>query len=195
MASSGTSLADVSVNIPSVAEIWAVLSLGAGYNSMLVVLGASLLGIAAGIIGSFSLLRKRALMGDALAHCALPGLAVSFIFAYLWDFEGRNLYLLLFGAAVSGLIGVFVVHLFSRYTRITEEAAIGAVLSVFFGAGIVLLSVIQTLDSASAGGLSHFIYGQTAAMGLADAYMLLVLASVVSRSCRWFKKRVHSCEL
>jgi len=156
-----------------------VLSFRAGYNPAVVLFGTTFLGIAAGLIGAYSLLRKRALMGDALAHSALPGLCLAFIFASFIGVDTKQLWLLLTGAAISGVIGVVVVQMLSKYSRLSEDTSIGIVLSTFFGFGVVLLSIIQSLGTGQEGGLSHFIYGQTAAMRLSDAYLTLFIALVV----------------
>ncbi|MCW5777654.1 MAG: metal ABC transporter permease, partial [Phycisphaeraceae bacterium] len=81
-------------------ELWRTLTLQAGHNAAIVVLGATLLGIAGGVVGSFIVLRKRALLGDALSHAALPGIAGAFIAATLLGAHGRSLGVLLPGAAV-----------------------------------------------------------------------------------------------
>lgn len=172
-----SSLTDVSVDLPTLSELLAVASFRAGYNTTLVVLGALLLGIAAGLIGCFTLLRKRALMSDALAHSTLPGLAIAFILATLLGGDGKNLALLLFGASCTAVLGVLAVLSLSNHTRLSEDSAVGAVLSVFFALGIVLLSVIQSLETGTSAGLNHFIYGQTAAMRIRDAHLLLAAAA------------------
>ena len=172
----GGSITDVSVAWPTLEEVVRTLTLQAGYNSTVVVIAAALLGVAAGLIGSFALLRKRALMGDALAHCTLPGIGAAFLAATWLGGEGRTLPVLLAGAAISGVVGVLCVQGLVRYTRLRDDAAIGAVLSVFFGAGVVLLSYIQGLRSGNQGGLAHFIYGQTAAMRAQDAWLMAATA-------------------
>lgn len=177
------SISDVSVSLPPFTEVIEVLTLQAGYNSAIVVVGTTLLGIAAGAIGAFAVLRGRALMGDALAHSALPGLAAAFIFGSLLGIGGRHLWLLLLGAAISGVLGVVCVQLIKRNSRLHEDTAIGAVLSTFFGAGIVLLSLIQSLGTGEAGGLHHFIFGQTAAMNLHDAFFTLGAALICVGVC------------
>ncbi len=174
-----SSLTDVTAALPSIAEIMQVLSLQAGYNAAIVVLGAALLGAAAGLVGTFALLRKRALMGDALAHSALPGLAAAFLVGSALGVQGKSLPLLLTGATISGIFGVLTVQFIVRHTRLPEEAAIGAVLSVFFGIGIVGLSIIQSLSLGGEGGLHHFIYGQTAAMRSVDAQTAFALTIAV----------------
>jgi manganese/zinc/iron transport system permease protein len=158
------------------ADLVPVLTFRAGYNTSVVLLGVSLLGIAAGLVGTFAMLRKRALMSDTLSHASLPGIAIAFLLAVALGHSGRNLWLLLAGAAVSGVLGVLTVQFIVRNTRLPADAAMGAVLSVFFGAGFVLLSYIQTLDTGDQGGIAKFIYGQTAAMTALEASAIAVVA-------------------
>lgn len=146
------------------------------YNTLVVLFGATALGVAAGVVGCFLLLRKRSLVSDALSHATLPGLAGAFILGAWLGVEGRSLPLLLAGAAFSGWLGVLAVQAITRHTRLAEDAAIGAVLSVFFGVGVVLLSVIQVLPAGGAAGLESFIFGQTAGMAAREALGLGLLA-------------------
>ncbi len=169
--SSHGSITDVSVHWPTLGEVWEVLSFQAGYNTNLVMLGTAFLGIGAGTIGAFALLRKRALVADALSHATLPGVAIAFLIGS-WMGVSRSLPLLLLGAVVSGVIGALCVQLIVRYSRIREDAAIGAVLSVFFGVGVVLLSYIQNMNVGNQGGLASFIYGQAAAMSQTNAIII-----------------------
>lgn len=175
-----TSLVDARIAWPSLADILAVLLLQAGYNTSVVMLGVALLGLAAGTVGTFALLRRRAMMGDTLSHAALPGICLAFIAAIGLGQQGRSLPVLLAGAAASGVLGVLVVQLVVRRTRLPEDAAMGAVLSVFFGLGFVLLSHIQTLGTGAEGGVAKFIYGQTAAMSEADAVRIGAVAAVAA---------------
>ncbi|WP_029030219.1 metal ABC transporter permease [Salinarimonas rosea] len=152
----------------------AALALQAGYNSALVAVGAGLLGAAAGAGGTFLFLRKRALVSDAVAHATLPGIGIAFILMVMLGGEGRSLPGLLLGSAVSATVGLFLVEWIARRTRLPEDAAIGAVLSVFFGFGIVLLTVIQTMSSGRQAGLESFLLGSTAGMLYADAVTIAV---------------------
>ena len=65
------------------------------YNTRVVLAGTTLLGFAAGVLGCFTLLRKRALMGDALSHATLPGIGLAFMFAVLAGGSGKSLPILL----------------------------------------------------------------------------------------------------
>jgi len=167
-----SSIAEVAAAWPSGGEVWEVVSFQGGYNTSVVVLATTLLGVAAGIVGVFALLRKRSLMADALSHATLPGIGLAFIAAYAVGGEGRSLPWLLGGAAATGVLGVLCIQWLLRYTRLGEDASIGLVLSVFFGAGAVVMSVIQTLSTGNAAGLSQFIYGQTAAINARDAWLM-----------------------
>ena len=150
------------------------LFLQLGYNATLVTLGAGFLGIAAGVTGTFLFLRKRALVSDAISHATLPGVALAFIVMVGLGGDGRNLIGLLLGSALSAWVGLLCVSWLTRRTRLAEDAAIGAVLSVFFGFGVVLLTVIQSMSSGRQAGLEGFLLGSTAGMLWSDAIVILV---------------------
>lgn len=154
------------------------LLLQLGYNATLVAIGATLLGIAAGATGTFLFLRKRALVSDAISHATLPGVCLAFILMVSLGSDGRNLVGLLAGSAISAWIGLLCLSWLTRHTRLAEDAAIGAVLSVFFGFGIVLLTVIQTMDSGRQAGLESFLLGSTAGMLWADAMVIAIGGAV-----------------
>ena len=150
------------------------LTLQLGYNATLVAVGAGLLGLAAGTSGTFLFLRKRALVSDAISHSTLPGVGLAFIVMVALGGEGRNLAGLLVGAAFSAAVGLLAMHWLTRYTRLAEDAAIGAVLSVFFGFGVVLLTVIQTMSVGRQAGLEELLLGATAGMVYSDAVLIAV---------------------
>ncbi|NDW45931.1 metal ABC transporter permease [Ruegeria sp. PrR005] len=148
------------------------LLLQLGYNATLVAVGATLLGISAGVTGTFLFLRKRALVSDAISHATLPGICLAFLLMVALGGDGRSLPGLLAGSALSAWIGLLCLNWLTRNTRLAEDAAIGAVLSVFFGFGIVLLTVIQTLGAGRQAGLEGFLLGSTAGMLWADALVI-----------------------
>ncbi|MEM8813669.1 MAG: metal ABC transporter permease [Pseudomonadota bacterium] len=150
------------------------LLLSAGYNAALVAVGAGLLGFASGAVGTFLFLRKRALVSDALAHATLPGIALAFMTMVALGSDGRNLIGLLIGSAATAWIGLVLVQWMAQKTRLSEDAAIGAVLSVSFGIGIVLLTVIQTMSAGRQAGLDGFLLGSTAGMVFSDAVIIAV---------------------
>lgn len=176
------SIADRRLQWPSWQQWWQLLLLK-DYNTRVVVLGVTLLGAAAGMVGSFTLLRKRALMGDALSHATLPGIGLAFVIANRMGADGKSLPILLCGATVTGLIGLGVVLILRHSTRLKEDTALGAVLSVFFGGGVALLGVIQQMREGHAAGLESFIYGKTASMGIRDVQLIAVAALGCMAAC------------
>ncbi len=155
------------------------LTLQLGYNATLVAIGAALLGLAAGVTGTFLNLRRRALVSDAISHATLPGVALAFMVMVALGGDGRNLPGLLVGAALSALAGLVIMQWLTRTTRLAEDAAIGAVLSVFFGGGIVLLTVIQTMRAGRQAGLEGFLLGSTAGMLQAEAWTIALGGALV----------------
>ncbi|MEL6574623.1 MAG: metal ABC transporter permease [Pseudomonadota bacterium] len=158
----------------------AALTLQAGYNAALVAVGAALLGLAAGAGGTFLFLRKRALVSDAVAHATLPGICLAFIAMASLGEDGRSLPGLLAGSAVTAVLGLLAVQWMVSRTRLAEDAAIGAVLSVFFGLGVVLLTVIQNLDTGRQAGLEGFLLGSTAGMLFEDAVIVAAGGGLVA---------------
>ncbi|RKT32418.1 manganese/zinc/iron transport system permease protein [Roseovarius halotolerans] len=155
------------------------LLLQLGYNATLVTLGAALLGAAAGVTGVFLVLGKRALVSDAVSHATLPGIGLAFIAMVMAGGDGRALPGLLLGAAAAAGLGLLCVSWLTRRTRLGEDAAIGAVLSVFFGAGVVLLTVIQTMSAGRQAGLETFLLGSTAGMLRSDALVIALAGALV----------------
>ncbi len=148
-------------------EIWT-------YNTMLVLTGTSLLGAASGLIGSLAVLRKQSLAGDAFAHAALPGLCIAFMIMGERHFLG-----LLTGAFISGMAGLILISFITRYSRIKQDAAIGIVLSTFFGLGIVLSRIVQNqTNTGSKAGLDSYILGKTAGIIADDVYLIASTAGI-----------------
>ncbi|MDN3520674.1 metal ABC transporter permease [Halomonas ramblicola] len=166
---------------------WRALTFTLGYNTSVVTLGAMLLAAGAGMVGTFVLLRKRALVSDAISHSTLPGLALAFIVVGLVQGDGRLLPALLLGAAASAALGLWAVQMISAHTRLGEDAAIGAVLSTFFAFGVVLITVIQSMAVTGQSGLTSYLVGATAGMLISEAQLIaacalgLLLAMVVWR--------------
>lgn len=142
------------------------------YSVRTVALGGALLGAISGFIGSFAVLRKQSLLGDALSHAALPGVAAAFLLA------GRDLGVLLIGAGIASWLGVLFVRAVVGTTRIKEDTAMGVVLTAWFAAGIVGLTYIQGRPDASQAGLDTFIFGQAAAIVRSDIRLLTLLSAI-----------------
>lgn len=129
------------------------------YTLRTVALGAAVIGIVAGALGAFAVLRRQSLVGDAMSHAALPGIAI----AYLLTGEKSNI-VLLTGAAIAGWLATLAVLGIVRTSRVKFDSALGLVLSVFFGFGLMLLTYIQRQPDSSQAGLDKFLFGQAATM-------------------------------
>ncbi|MEX2113870.1 MAG: iron chelate uptake ABC transporter family permease subunit [Pirellulales bacterium] len=162
---------------------WRRVVLLEDYNTRLVLAGTTLLGCAAGTVGSFTLLRKRSLMGDALSHATLPGIGIAFVATTLAGGNGKSLAVLLAGATISGIVGLLAILFIRNATRVKEDAALGIVLSVFFGAGVAVLGVAQQMETGHAAGLEAFIYGKTASMVPLDAQLIGAAGLIVAIVC------------
>jgi len=180
-------LGDQGLDWPSGEELLRVLTLR-DYNTRVVIIGTTLLGLAAGLVGTFLLLRKRALLSDALSHATLPGIALAFILMTVVFGEGKNLVGLITGAAIFSVLGTASVIIIQRFTRLKDDAALGVVLSVYFGLGIALLGLATRMESGNAAGLSSFIYGKTASMLLFDSVLIAVAALISAIFCILFFK-------
>lgn len=151
-----------------------------------VLLGSSLLGLVGGALGCFALLRRQSLLGDALAHTALPGVCIAYLIT-----GSKDPVALLAGALVAGLFGSLVILTVVRGSRISEDSAIGIVLSVFFGIGIVLLTYIQHLPLANQSGLDKFLFGQAATLMPRDLQVMGVLGLLVLAATVLFFKELE----
>lgn len=143
------------------------------YTLRNVALGSAVLGIVSGVLGSFAVLRRQGLMGDALSHAALPGVCL----AYMVTGTKTPLVLML-GAAVAGWLGMLAILQIVRRTKIDSGSALGIVLTVFFGFGVVLLTVIQKSNDANQAGLDKFLFGQAAALVQEQVLTMSVLGSL-----------------
>ncbi len=143
------------------------------YTLRNVALGSALLGIVGGVLGTFAVLRRQGLVGDALAHAALPGICLAFMLS-----GSRAPAVLMLGAAVSGWLGTLLILRIVRDTRISEDTALGVVLTVFFGLGIVLLTQIQHSDDANQAGLDRYLFGQAATLVAEDVRTMAVVGGI-----------------
>lgn len=160
-------------------ELFTALGLGS-YNTGVVIFGCVLLGLSAGLVGPFMLLRRRALLADATSHAMLPGIAIAFMVMVAFGGSGKWLPGLLLGALLSGLAGMLSVLGITKYSRIKQDAALAIVLSVFYGFGVVLLGMIQQMKGASSAGLDSFILAKTASMVAGDAFLIAGVAALVA---------------
>jgi manganese/zinc/iron transport system permease protein len=141
--------------------------LAVSYNTLVVASGVAAVGFAAGVVGCFGVLRKRALVGDAAAHATLVGVALAFLAT-----GRRDLPVLLAGGFISGLAALGVLVLLRRCSRTRDDAATAIVLSVSFGLGITLVSGITARGIPGGAGIEQFLLGHTAALTAGDALLL-----------------------
>ncbi|NUP99247.1 MAG: metal ABC transporter permease, partial [Armatimonadetes bacterium] len=145
----------------------------ADYTLRTVALGSGLLGIVSGALGCFAVLRRQSLLGDAMAHAALPGIALAFLAT-----GSKSPLVLILGALLAGWLGALFVMAITSTTRLRYDSALGLVLAVFFGFGLVLLTWIQKYGAANQAGLDKFLFGQAAALLAADVVVMAVLGAL-----------------
>lgn len=135
--------------------------------------GALLLGLSCGLLGGFIVVRKMALVGDALSHAVLPGVAAGFLWAGTKDPVA-----IFIGATIAGLLGTATVSAITSTTRLKEDTALGLVLTSYFALGVCLLTMIQRLPNGNQSGIGTFLFGQAAALGAADIQLMGVVTLV-----------------
>lgn len=128
-------------------------------NVRYVTLGSMLLTSSSAIVGTFTFLKKKALVGDAIAHSVLPGVCLAFILS-----GEKNPVILIIGALITGWLSLIIIDHINRWSKIKEDTAIALILAVFFGIGIFLLTIIQKSGNAAQSGLDSFLFGKAASL-------------------------------
>jgi manganese/zinc/iron transport system permease protein len=160
------------------------LSFFADPNTQWILMGSMLLGLSSGVIGCFAYLRRQSLMGDALSHAALPGVCVAFMLT-----GTKSIVFFMLGAIVAGILATLLISVITKYSRIKQDSALGIILTVFFGVGIVLLTQIQHSNSGNQSGLDKFLFGQAASMIQSDVYTMAAISLfLVGVSALFFKE-------
>ena len=140
-------------------------------NVRYVVLGSILLTSSSSIVGCFTFLKKKALVGDAVAHAVLPGVCLSFLLT-----GEKNPFVLIIGAFITGWLSLIIIDAISGRSKIKEDTAIGLILSVFFGIGILILTIIQKSGAATQTGLDSFLFGKAASLVGQDLIVFGIVA-------------------
>lgn len=143
------------------------------YTLVVVTIGAALLGAVSGSLGTYAVLRRQSLLGDAISHAALPGIAIAFLLT-----GSKTPLILVLGAAIAGWLGTLLIMSVVRLTRIKYDSALGIVLSTFFGFGLVLHTLIQRTGNANQAGLDTFLFGQAATILTRDILTIGVLGGI-----------------
>ncbi|MBP6300679.1 MAG: metal ABC transporter permease [Lactococcus raffinolactis] len=136
------------------ASISQFLSALGQYNFLQAALITSILvGVMSGVIGSFIILRGLSLMGDAISHAVLPGVAVAYML-------GINL---LLGASIFGILAAMLIGYVASHSKLKNDTAIGIVFSAFYALGFVLISLAE-----SSSNLHHILFGNVLAVSDRD---------------------------
>ncbi|GGW28841.1 metal ABC transporter permease [Arenibacter certesii] len=143
------------------------------YTLRTITLGTAILGIVCGMLGSFAVLRKQSLLGDAISHAALPGIVIAFLIT-----GAKTSNTLLIGALISGLIGTFWISGIIKKTHLKSDTALGLILSLFFGFGMLLLTFVQKMPDAQQAGLDKYLFGQAATLVESDVWLMAVVMGV-----------------
>lgn len=144
------------------------------YTLLIIVIGTMFLGVVNGVLGVFTVLKKQALVGDALSHATLPGVVLAFIFTGV-----KDMWILLLGAAISSIIAMLLIQVIKMVSKTKDDSSLSLVLSSFFGIGQVLLLFIQNNGDAASAGLQNFIFGQAATMLLSDVLLIIGISLIV----------------
>jgi len=153
------------------------------YTARNVALGSSLLGVTSGVLGCFAVLRRQGLLGDVLAHAALPGICLAYLLT-----NSKSSLVLLLGAAIAGWLAALALLQIVQQARLSEDSALGIVLSTFFAAGITLLTFLTKRGDAQGAGLDRFLFGQAAALIEEDVFVIAVLAAIAIGATALFYK-------
>jgi manganese/zinc/iron transport system permease protein len=158
-------------------------------------LGCMLMGLSAGLVGAIAVLRKEALVGEALSHAAYPGLIVGLALAGMLPFvdadESISSLLALMGGTITSLVGIWIIHWLERSLRVPIDAALCFVLAATFGVGITLASHLQFTNASIYRRTLVLLYGQAATMTDFHVYLYGILALVVSSSIALFYKEIQ----
>lgn len=148
-------------------------------NIKYVLFGSVLLAVSSAIVGCFTFLKKKALVGDVVSHAVLPGICLSFIFSSnVLGLPEKNPLILLVGAFLTGWLSILVIDNIVKKTKLKEDTATGLSLSVFFGVGILLMTYIQKQGGSAQTGLDSFLFGKAASL-VGDDLMLFAVISII----------------
>lgn len=138
---------------------------------------AILVGIVCAIVGSYLMVQRLALLGDAISHSVLPGLAIAFIL-------GANIFI---GAFIAGVLSTVIIAWIKARSTIKEDAAMGIVFSAFFALGITLITIVQKDNKID---LNHFLFGNILGVTAEDAIDTAVIVTVVLLVVVFFYKEL-----
>ena len=127
---------------------------------------AIIVGVICAVVGSYLMVQRLALLGDAISHSVLPGLAIAYLI-------GINIFI---GAFIAGIISTVCINIIRTRSNIKEDTAMGIVFSAFFALGITLITVIQKDNKID---LNHFLFGNILGVTATDVRDTLIIAVIV----------------
>ena len=140
----------------------------------IIALGAILIGINCGLMGGYVVSRRLSMFGDTLSHAVLPGIAVGFMIS-----QSKNEAALMLGATLSGFLGVSIIALLKRHTKMKEDSAMGLVLSGFYALGICLITYLQKSPNGGMSGLESYLFGSLVGLSTGDLLPLCICLSLI----------------
>ncbi len=144
------------------------------YGFLVVAVGTIVLAIAAGMVGTFSVLLGQSLIGDAVSHAAFPGIVVAFILV-----QTKDPIILTAGAVLSGAISFIIIQIINSNSKVSLDSVLAIVLSSMFGLGMALMTYIDTAASTkdlNRAGLKTYIFGQAAFTMKKDVYLIVIVS-------------------
>eukprot|EP01047_Picozoa_sp_COSAG01_P012242 COSAG01_NODE_547_length_15635_cov_102.896498_10_plen_364_part_00 len=153
------------------------------YSVWVVMIACGLLGLSSGVLSCFAVLREQSLYGDAIAHASLPGICLAFLI-----YPQKNPLILLLGALLVGLLASYVIYQITEKSALKSDTALALVMSVFFGFGLMLLTYIQKMPTASQSGLEQYLFGYTAGLLMSDIYVMASMSTLLLLSVALFYK-------
>lgn len=157
------------------------------YTFQIVALGSFLMGVSSGISGTIAVLNRQGLLGDSIAHSSLAGIGIAFLMT-----NSKETEVLLIGALVAGLVSVLVIHMVSHATKTQVESAMALMMAMFFGLGLILLSVIQKTANSNQAGLTRFLFGQAASVLESDVLLMFGVTSLLLLLVILFWKQIKA---
>lgn len=151
-----------------------LINIFSDYTLRTVALGSALLGAISGVIGTYTVLRKQSLVGDAVSHAALPGIGIAFLLT-----GSKNIEWLLLGAFISGWLSLYIVNSIIKNSKVKYDSALGMILSVFFGLGLVILTYIQKIPDSNQAGLESFLFGQASTLLKRDVIVMSIVGGAI----------------
>ena len=135
----------------------------------MVFFGTTVIGLVAGALGSFAYLRKQSLISDVIAHSALPGALLAFLTAVVvLGVSGRNMLGQIVGAVTTGTLAALFANSIAARTKIRIDTAMAISLTVFFGAGMIVLRIIANGPFPGKGGIEDYLFGNASVITIAD---------------------------